>query len=175
MFTDTLTTTLPTTTGATLPTLACCRSHFGSSFSVMRRPRSVAARSVGIDDYNQALAAWRAENKFSLPAILGPQLVENLRGVQPHHVIQLSSLFGRLISLGRTNAMVLPSKLESALKELFASEDASGMPMGRDLYAIKVGRHISLCFSMLRIILLEAGPDRSNGKSNAFCRRFTAA
>lgn len=141
----------------------------------MKRPRSVASRSVNVDDYKRALTAWRCEKNLSIASVLGPSLVEDLRGVQPHHIVQMTSLFDRLISAGLTNAVVLPSKLETALVEVLASDDFSGLAMGRDLYAHKVGRHIAVCFSMLRILKMESHSSKPHGKSNAFRRRCTTS
>ena len=109
----------------------------------MKRPRSTAARCVGVADYKAALRAWREPISMTYAAILGPRLAQDLRCVAPHHVVQLCGLFDKLIAAGLTNAMILPSSLRQALQEIFAQDGCAGQQMGLDLFAHNVSKHIS--------------------------------
>ena len=141
----------------------------------MKRPRSTAARCVGVADYKAALRAWREPISMTYAAILGPRLAQDLRCVAPHHVVQLCGLFDKLIAAGLTNAMILPSSLRQALQEIFAQDGCAGQQMGLDLFAHNVSKHISQCFSMLRIIEIERRKVSKFSKSSAFLRRCSTA
>ena len=142
----------------------------------MKRPRSVASRTVGLDEYKSALRTWRhSHHEQSFHAILGPSLVQDLRGVQPSHVLQLMVLFQELINHGCSNCMLLPAKFEQALKEVFASDGCAGKQLGLDLYAHQVGKHIYTCFSMLRVWALDQVRPSVANKSNSFKKRCSTA
>ena len=123
------------------------------SQAIMKRARSVAARTVGAEDYKSCLKSWRQHRGLSCHAILVPSLVSEPRQVQPHCVLQLASLFDLLIAAGCKNAMFLPRKLEQALKEDWADGNSAGKLIALDLYAIQVSKHINVCFSMLCVIV----------------------
>ena len=142
----------------------------------MKRARSVATRCVGVNEYKDALRSWQRESGKTYNAILGPKLVDELRQVQPNHVVQLSGLFDKLLEAGCVNAVLFPSKVELALKEIFAMDDVAGQTMGLDLFAHKVGKHITTCFSMLRVIVLEEDATaRDSRKSACFKKRCITA
>ena len=140
------------------------------------RPRSVASKSVGVQEYKEALRFWRGDRGLTYHALLGPNLVGEIRAVTPNHMVQLASLFDKFIEAGCTNAMVLPSKLEVALKEIFAKDSCAGQTLGLDLYAVKVSKHIGVCFSMLRVLRLEEEKTSlSQRKSSHFQRKCSAS
>ena len=121
----------------------------------MKRPRSVASKTVGVQEYKNVLRLWRSERNLTYNALLGPSLASEIRAVTPNHMVQLASLFDKFIEAGLTNGMVLPSRLEQALKDIFANDDCAGQTLGLDVYAMKVSKHIAVCFSMLRVLQLE--------------------
>ena len=72
---------------------------------VMKRPRSTACPSVGINEYKTALRSGRSKNLGSFEMVLGPVLAEDLRGVSPHAVVKLATLFHDLTTSGLANAV----------------------------------------------------------------------
>jgi len=143
----------------------------------MKRPRSVASHEVNVADYKSALRAWKKLHSGSYDAILGPHLVEDLRGVNPHHIVCLSSLLHDLIDRGLTNAMVVPSKLTQALQHIFGEDGNAGKPHGLDLYAHQVADHIRHCFNMIRVVFLDeqSVASRKTMKSKSFLRKCSTA
>lgn len=143
----------------------------------MKRPRSVASHSVSVDDYKSALRAWKRAHSGSWESVLGPNLAEDLRGVNPPHIITLASLFTDLINSGLDNAMVVPSKLTQALRQIFGEDGNSGKTMGLDLYAHKVQNHIRHSFNMLRVIYLDEHQKIAGKiqKSKTFLRKCSTA
>ena len=61
---------------------------------------------MGVNEYKDALRSWQRESGKTYNAILGPKLVDELRQVQPNHVVQLSGLFDKLLEAGCVNAVL---------------------------------------------------------------------
>ena len=173
------------------PSTQSFRSHFGSSslqllrkqpglltMAACKRPRSVANPAVGMDKYKEMFESWLLDNVGTLPQLLGPCLVTDLRGVLPHHVIRLSGLLDRFFTAGLTNAVILPSKLEIGIRSVLAENpERAARSTGLDLYAHQITEHIKHSFSMLRIIKLETNRSSLAGvsKSSAFRRKASAS
>ena len=146
--------------------------------SAAKRDRSVANHMVSIDQYREVFDSWLQNTVGTIPAMLGKDLVADLRAVTPSHVVAIVGLLELLLSAGCWNAMILPSKFEAAIRLVFAAHPLRvGKSSGLDLYAHDVCEHIKQCFSMLRHLRREqTKPLRGNcSKTACFKRKATTA
>ena len=143
-----------------------------------KRPRSIANGQVAADNYKDIFDAWLCASSGNIMQLVGPTVVSDLRGVLPSQVVRLVNLLDRFFAAGLLNCVVLPSKLETGIRQVFADRpERVGKGAGLDLFAHDVAEHIRHVFSMVRVIkMMEERPGAGGVKKcAAFQRRATTA
>ena len=93
--------------------------------------------------------------KESLLTQLGHDLCSDLHRVTPGSIMRAAPLLCLLIEAGCAYGVILPSKLDVAVK--LSLHDKSCLPHGRsaELYANQVTEHIRVLLAMLRTSIME--------------------